>query len=328
MSGDTSLLEVRDLAKSFPIRTGGVFSREAARLTAVDGVSFSIRAGETLGLVGESGCGKSTTGKMVMRLIDPTSGIIRYQGQDIQTLKYQELRWLRQEVQMVFQDPYSSLNPRRTIAEIIAYPLEISGKYRGKTLRDRVLELLEQVGMDPNHANRYPHQFSGGQRQRIGIARALALSPKLIVLDEPVSALDLSIQAQIINLLQDLQRDLGLAYLFISHDLNVVEYLSDRVAVMYLGKIVELANSDDLFQQPQHPYTRDLLSAALSERVRGEQALLQGEIPSPIRIPSGCRFRTRCRKAVGQCTAEIPALGETSETAPGHRVACHFPEDA
>jgi oligopeptide/dipeptide ABC transporter ATP-binding protein len=318
------LLQVSDLSKAFAIRQGFLFSRQVAELRAVDGVSFAIAPGETLGLVGESGCGKSTTGKLVMRLLDPSGGHISYQGQDIFELPKQEMPWFRREVQMVFQDPYSSLNPRKTVAEIVSDPMRITGARSGASMRERVMDLIEMVGLDPNHANRYPHQFSGGQRQRIGIARALAVDPKLIVLDEPVSALDLSIQAQIINLLMDLQRELGLSYLFISHDLNVVEYLSHRVAVMYLGRIVELAEAEDLFRAPKHPYTRALLSAVLTTEEVSEQVVLEGEIPSPMAIPRGCRFHTRCPYAQERCFAEVP---EFRELAPGHFAACHFPLD-
>jgi len=318
-------LQLDDVAKIFPVTEGFIWSREVARLRAVDGISFAIAPGETLGLVGESGCGKSTTGKMVMRLLEPTSGTITYRGRDIFKLEKKDLPWLRRQIQIVFQDPYSSLNPRKTVAEIIGYPMRITGAYTGDAYRRRVRELLEMVGLDPNHANRYPHQFSGGQRQRIGIARALAVDPKLIVLDEPVSALDVSIQAQIINLLRDLQREFDLSYLFVSHDLNVVEYVSDRVAVMYLGKIVEMANADDLFKSPKHPYTKALLSAVLSEDSAQAEIVLEGEIPSPMAIPGGCRFRTRCWKAKERCAREEPAF---EEKARGHRAACHFPENA
>jgi oligopeptide transport system ATP-binding protein len=320
---ETVLLEVSNLVKTFSISEGFIFDRQVAELRAVNDISFMIQPGKTLGLVGESGCGKTTTAKMIMRLFKPTAGNIRYQDQNIFTLGGQELTWFRRQVQMVFQDPYSSLNPRKTVAEIIADPMRITGAYKKKALHDRVRDLLDQVGLDPNHANRYPHQFSGGQRQRIGIARALAVDPQLIVLDEPVSALDVSIQAQIINLLKDLQAELQLSYLFISHDLNVVEHLSDRVAVMYLGKIVEQASSDELFCHPRHPYTRALLSAVLAtERVQDE-IVLEGEIPSPMDIPSGCCFRTRCYKARELCTSHVPVF---EEKAPNHWVACHFPE--
>ena len=319
---DQPLLEVSDLSKTFAISKGFLIKRESASLRAVDGVSFSVDAGETVGLVGESGCGKSTTGKLVMRLLDPTSGNIRYDGRDINDPAQTDLAAYRRSVQMVFQDPYSSLNPRKTVAEIIALPLRIMGREDRSDVRRRVLELIEMVGLDPNHANRYPHQFSGGQRQRIGIARALAVDPRLIVLDEPVSALDLSVQAQIINLLSRLQSEFGLSYLFISHDLTVVEYLSRRVAVMYLGRIVELAPADALFRDPQHPYTEALLSAVLTGEEQREEIVLEGEIPSPMNVPSGCRFRTRCPYARERCRTEAPPF---RELAPGHFAACHFP---
>ena len=319
---DRPLLEIDNLSKAFAISKGFIVRREVAALRAVDGVSFTIKAGETVGLVGESGCGKSTIGKLVMGLIEPTGGAIRYDGRDIFDAGETALTDYRRSVQMVFQDPYSSLNPRKTVAEIVAQPLEIiGGRKRGET-RSRVMELLSMVGLDPNHANRYPHQFSGGQRQRIGIARALAVEPELIVLDEPVSALDLSVQAQIINLLNRLQAELGLSYLFISHDLSVVEHVSHRVAVMYLGRIVELAEADDLFRTPRHPYTEALLSAALSSERSREEIVLEGEIPSPMNVPPGCRFHTRCPYAQEKCRIEEPAF---RARAPGHDVACHFP---
>jgi oligopeptide transport system ATP-binding protein len=316
------LLRVSDLEKSFAISEGFLISKRVAELRAVDGVAFHIAPGETLGLVGESGCGKSTIGKLVMRLMKPTGGSIDYLGSSILDDQHTDIAWYRQQVQMVFQDPYSSLNPRKTVAEIVSYPMKVAGADQGKPIRERVMELLEMVGLDPNFANRYPHQFSGGQRQRIGIARALALNPRLIVLDEPVSALDLSIQAQIINLLMDLQKDFGLSYLFISHDLNVVEYLSHRVAVMYLGRIVELADAEDLFRAPKHPYTKALLSAVLSAEDQREEVVLEGEIPSPMAVPSGCRFHTRCPFAQERCRREVPVFRELAER---HSAACHFP---
>jgi len=315
------LIEAHNLSKIFPLTEGFIFSRLVAELRAVDGVSFSIPCGQTLGLVGESGCGKSTTGKLLMRLLEPSGGAVYFQGQNIFELEKADMLPLRRQMQMVFQDPYSSLNPRKTVAEIVAYPMRVTGAYRGRALQERVQELLHLVGLRPHHANRYPHQFSGGQRQRIGIARALAVDPRFIVLDEPVSALDVSVQAQIINLLMDLQEEFGLSYLFIAHDLNVVEHLSDRVAVMYLGKIVELADRKDLFSAPLHPYTHGLLSAVLTgERAQGG-ILLEGEIPSPTAIPSGCRFRTRCYVAREICAQVEPAWEEKGD---GHWVACHF----
>jgi oligopeptide transport system ATP-binding protein len=321
------------------VTEGFIFTRLVAQLRAVDGISFTIPRGQTLGLVGESGCGKSTTGKLLMRLLEPTEGTVYFQGQNILALKKAHMLQLRRHMQMVFQDPYSSLNPRKTVAEIIAYPMQVTGAYRGRASQERVQELLHLVGLRPHHANRYPHQFSGGQRQRIGIARALAVDPQFIVLDEPVSALDVSIQAQIINLLMDLQEEFNLSYLFIAHDLSVVEHLSDRVAVMYLGKIVELADRRHLFSTPRHPYTHALLSAVLTkERADGKhpaddkyppdtrypaEILLEGEIPSPTAIPSGCRFRTRCYLAQEICAQVEPPWEEKGDD---HWVACHFAE--
>jgi len=319
----SDILTLDKIRKAFQITKGVIFVRHEAELVAVDDVSLSLQEGETLGLVGESGCGKSTLAKMILLLIHPDSGQIFFQGKNIHGLSQPEIMWLRRQMQMVFQDPYSSLNPRKTVAEIIGNPMKITGACPPRQLEDRVAELINRVGLDPNHANRYPHQFSGGQRQRIGIARALGVNPKLLLLDEPVSALDVSIQAQIINLLMDLQKDLNLSYLFISHDLNVVEHVSNRVAVMYLGKIVELAKSDDLFGSPQHPYTRVLLSAILTQEKDRAPILLQGEIPSPRAIPSGCRFRTRCYKARDLCSKKEPQLEEKRSS---HLSACHFPE--
>ena len=315
------LVEVHDLSKTFPVTEGFIVTRLVAQLKAVDGVSFTIPYGRTLGLVGESGCGKSTIGKLLLRLLEPTGGQVYFQGHDIFALERAELLRLRRQMQMVFQDPYSSLNPRKTVAEIVAYPMQVTQAYQGRALQERVRELMHLVGLRPHHANRYPHQFSGGQRQRIGIARALAVDPEFIVLDEPVSALDVSIQAQIINLLMDLQEELNLSFLFISHDLSVVEHLSDRVAVMYLGKIVELADRKDLFSAPRHPYTHALLSAVLTTERGGEQIVLEGEIPSATAIPSGCRFRSRCHMAREICAQVEPPWEERGN---GHWVACHF----
>ncbi|MDH3319557.1 MAG: dipeptide ABC transporter ATP-binding protein [Betaproteobacteria bacterium] len=320
-----ALLEVRDLVKHFPIG-GGMFTKPVGVVRAIDGVSFSIRKGETLGLVGESGCGKTTTGRCILQLERPTSGSIVFEGIDMVTLDAAELRAVRRRVQVIFQDPYSSLNPRMTIGQILAEPLKVHGIRRDKGERElRVRELLAQVGLLPQHDKRYPHQLSGGQRQRVGIARALAMEPALIVCDEPVSALDVSIQAQIINLLEDLQSRLGLTYLFIAHDLSVVRHISDRVAVMYLGKIAELADRKAIYDEPLHPYTRALLSAVPIPdpkiEAKRERTVLRGEVPSALKPPSGCVFHPRCPIAVDRCSAEIPPLREIR---PGHWAACHL----
>ena len=321
------LLQVTGLQKYFPIHRG-LLSRVVGQVKAVDGVSFSVQPGETLGLVGESGCGKTTTGRCILRLIEPTAGSVRFEGQEVTTLGKADLRAMRRRMQIVFQDPYSSLNPRLTVGSMLNEPLEIHGLAKGQMARDRVAELLTLVGLSPDHARRYPHEFSGGQRQRLGIARALAVDPKLIVLDEPVSALDVSIQAQIINLLVDLQHRLGLTYLFVAHDLSVVEHISTRVAVMYLGRIVELADRDTLYRDPRHPYTKSLLSAVPvpdPDRKR-QRIVLKGDVPSPANPPSGCHFHPRCPLAaevngLARCSGETPQLREVS---PNHWVSCHF----
>lgn len=320
-SADTPLVEVRRLVKHFPVMKGGLVSRQVGVVHAVDDVSFDIRRGETLGLVGESGCGKSTTSQLLVRLLDPTSGTIRFEGKDIAGLSGRELRRRRRDFQIIFQDPYSSLNPRMRVRELLSEPLDIAGM-ASRDRDARVSELLGVVGLARTHADRFPHEFSGGQRQRIGIARALALNPKFVVCDEPVSALDVSVQAQIVNLLKDLQKEFNLTYLFVAHDLSVVHHISDRVAVMYLGKIVEVAPKRTLFAEPKHPYTQALLSAVPVPRPRQErrEAQLKGDVPSPIDPPSGCRFRTRCPHAGPRCQREEPKL-----TAVGsHLVACHL----
>ncbi len=320
--GET-LLSVEDLKMYFPITAGLIFQREIGRVHAVDGVGFTLHKGETLGLVGESGCGKSTTGRAILQLYKPTEGHVYYEGTDLTTLDAEQMRKMRRKMQIIFQDPYASLNPRMTINDIIGEPLRVHNLFPGKERRKRVQELLATVGLNPYYANRYPHEFSGGQRQRIGIARALAVQPSFIVADEPISALDVSIQAQIINLLQDLQQEFNLTYLFIAHDLSVVRHISDRIAVMYLGKIAEVADRIELYNNPLHPYTQALLSAVpiadpLLERQR-KRIILEGDVPSPINPPSGCRFHTRCPIAIKECSEIVPPL---EEKRPGHFAAC------
>ncbi|MFZ2006050.1 MAG: dipeptide ABC transporter ATP-binding protein [Stellaceae bacterium] len=322
----TPLLSVKRLVKHFPVKKG-VLQQTVGQVRAVDGVSFDIGSGETLGLVGESGCGKSTVGKTILKLIDPTAGEVWLGDARIDRLSKGAMRPFRRQMQVVFQDPYSSLNPRLTVRDIIAEPLRNFGVATGRELEKQVRELAEKVGLRAEALDRYPHEFSGGQRQRIGIARALALRPSLIICDEPVSALDVSVQAQVINLLVDLQRDFGLSYLFIAHDIAVIEHISHRVAVMYLGKIVELADRAALFARPQHPYTEALLSAVPlpDPEIERKRIILKGDVPSPIDPPSGCRFRTRCPLAFDRCAKEEPPI---REVAPGHHVACHLREPA
>ncbi|MFF4572662.1 ABC transporter ATP-binding protein [Streptomyces sp. NPDC001410] len=322
------LLRVRGLKKHFPIKKG-LLQRQVGAVKAVDGIDFEVRKGETLGVVGESGCGKSTMGRVITRLQDPTSGTIEFEGRDITRLNTGKMRPMRRDVQMIFQDPYGSLNPRHTIGSIVSAPFRLQGVEPEGGVKKEVQRLLELVGLNPEHYNRYPHEFSGGQRQRIGIARALALKPKLVVADEPVSALDVSIQAQVVNLMDDLQEELGLTYVIIAHDLSVVRHVSDRIAVMYLGKIVELADRNSLYEAPMHPYTKALMSAVpipdpKRRGTKDERILLRGDVPSPIAPPSGCRFHTRCWKATQICKTTEPQLLELK---PGQRVACHHPEN-
>ncbi|MET8949776.1 ABC transporter ATP-binding protein [Streptomyces sp. NPDC004393] len=322
------LLKVTGLQKHFPIRKG-LLQRQVGAVRAVDGLDFEVRAGETLGVVGESGCGKSTMGRLITRLLEPTAGKVEFEGKDITHLGVSGMRPLRRDVQMIFQDPYSSLNPRHTIGTIVGAPFRLQGVEPEGGIKKEVQRLLSVVGLNPEHYNRYPHEFSGGQRQRIGIARALALKPKLVVADEPVSALDVSVQAQVVNLMDDLQQELGLTYVIIAHDLSVVRHVSDRIAVMYLGKIVELADRDSLYKAPMHPYTKALMSAVpipdpKRRNVKSERILLKGDVPSPISPPSGCRFHTRCWKATEICRTTEPQLLELK---PGQRVACHHPEN-
>ncbi|CAN5135311.1 dipeptide ABC transporter ATP-binding protein [soil metagenome] len=328
MSNGDPLLEVTDLVKHFPIKAGAIVDREVARVRAVDGVSFTLREGETLGLVGESGCGKSTLCRALLQLTPPSSGSVKFQGKELVGLSRRELRPLRRQMQMIFQDPFASLNPRKRIGQIVGDPMELHRLASGAELKRQVQGLLDRVGLQAEHYNRYPHEFSGGQRQRIGIARALALRPKLVVADEPVSALDVSVQAQIINLLEELQDEFGLSYLFVAHDLSVVKHVSDRVAVMYLGKIVENSGADMLYSKPIHPYSNALLSAVPIPdpklNAARERIVLEGDVPSPINPPDGCRFHTRCRWATDICSAEEPALLDYGDN---HEAACHHPRN-
>ena len=322
-SPEDALLRVAGLRMHFPIMRGVLFQRQVGAVRAVDGLDFFVKKGETLGLVGESGCGKSTAGRAILQLYKPTAGKVVFKGENIVGLPGEQMRHLRRQMQMIFQDPYASLNPRQTVADIIGEPLKVHGLAEGKARQERVLDLLRRVGLNPYHANRYPHEFSGGQRQRIGIARALAVQPEFIVADEPISALDVSIRAQIINLMEDLQSEFGLTYLFIAHDLSVVRHISDRVAVMYLGKIVELADRNELYANPMHPYTEALLSAVpipdpMAEMQR-QRIILTGDVPSPINPPRGCHFHTRCPLAIAACKEIDPPLQEKS---PGHWAAC------
>ena len=324
MTAET-VLSVQGLVKHFPVKRGVIFSKTVGQVRAVDDVSFEIARGETLSLVGESGCGKSTTGRLILKLLAPSGGSVRFKGQEIAGLSGDQMRRMRRHLQIIFQDPYASLNPRMTVGDILLEPMQVHEIGTPKEREERVRELLQVVGLLPEHARRYPHQFSGGQRQRIGIARALTVQPELIVCDEPVSALDVSIQAQVVNLLQDLQKRFGLSYLFIAHDLAVVKHISDRVAVMYLGKLVEIADKGTLYGNPQHPYTQALLSAIPRPDPGAERQriILTGDVPSAMKPPPGCRFHTRCPHAQPRCRAEEPVL---REAAPGHRVACHFYE--
>ncbi|MFD1396148.1 ABC transporter ATP-binding protein [Kroppenstedtia eburnea] len=325
MTPPQTLLEVKNLKKYYPIR-GGIFGKKVGEVKAVDDVSFLVKRGETLGIVGESGCGKSTTGRAILRLEEPTEGEVKFEGTSLTRLKSEEMRRMRRELQMVFQDPFASLNPRKTAGEIIEEPLQVHGIGNARERKEEVRELLQVVGLDSYHAGRYPHQFSGGQRQRIGIARALAVKPKLIVADEPVSALDVSIQSQVLNLLEELQEKFDLTYLFIAHDLSVVRHISDRVGVMYLGRMVELADRDELYDNPLHPYTQALMSAVPipNPEAKRERIILSGDVPSPSHPPQGCAFHTRCPRAVKICGEVRP---EFKDYGGGHFAACHLLEE-
>ncbi len=320
------LLEVNNLKKYFPVKAG-IFKKTVAHVKAVDDVSFFVNEGETLGLVGESGCGKSTTGRTILRLLEATAGEVIFEGKDVLALDKEDLRNIRRDMQIIFQDPYASLNPRMTVADIVGEPIDIHNLAKNKKERnEKVKDILERVGLGSEYMRRYPHEFSGGQRQRIGVARALAVDPKLIIADEPVSALDVSIQAQVINLLQDLQKEFGLTYLFIAHDLSVVKHISDRIAVMYLGKIVEMADKGDLFNEPMHPYTQSLLSAIpeADPTKKKDRIILEGDVPSPVDPPSGCRFHPRCPKAFDKCSVEEPVFKNYGDN---HFAACHLLEE-
>jgi oligopeptide/dipeptide ABC transporter ATP-binding protein len=324
------LLKIEGLKKHFATTTGGAFSKSKATVKAVDGVDLEIYPGQTIGLVGESGCGKTTAGRTILKLYEPTDGTITFEGRDITKLSPKEMKPLRSQMQMIFQDPFASLNPRHTVGTLIGAAFEIQGVTPEGGVEAEVQRLMKRVGLNPEHINRYPHEFSGGQRQRIGVARAIALKPKLIVADEPVSALDVSIQAQVVNLLEDLQDEFNMAYIFVAHDLSVVQHISDRVIVMYLGKVMEEAEKVDLFTHPRHPYTKALLSAVpVADPIKGrkrERIILQGDLPSPVNPPAGCVFNTRCWKAQDKCRTEVPQLMQIGKD-PSHRIACHYPED-
>jgi len=324
------LLKIEGLKKHFATTTGGAFSKSKATVKAVDGVDLEIYPGQTIGLVGESGCGKTTAGRTILKLYEPTEGRITFEGRDITKLSPKEMKPLRSQMQMIFQDPFASLNPRHTVGTLIGAAFEIQGVTPEGGIEAEVQRLMKRVGLNPEHINRYPHEFSGGQRQRIGVARAIALRPKLIVADEPVSALDVSIQAQVVNLLEDLQDEFNMAYIFVAHDLSVVQHISDRVIVMYLGKVMEEAEKVDLFTHPRHPYTKALLSAVpVADPINGrkrERIILQGDLPSPVNPPAGCVFNTRCWKAQDKCRTEVPQLMQIGKD-PSHRIACHYPED-